>query len=396
MPHWIIILLGILLTFLVFFVVVMIHEFGHFFTARMVGMRVLEFGFGIPPRIKKIFTDKKGTDFTLNALPFGGFVRIDGEDFSKPSAFEDGAFMSKKLPSRILVLAAGVIMNFFLAFLIFFGMFLAGTKPLTVIPNVNSPTHSFFLPSLSEAINSGYISTEGTIRLDPLPDSLAYQSGIRAGDIAVAIDTEKITTIDDFIKKIQNLSSFSLEVLRDGQPIFINIVPKDHKIGTQISYNGLVVNPDFSQKSDILGSAILASKETYATSVLTFTLIKNVFSNLLFPPNPEAQKQAQDNLSWPIGAGRAFVTMIENSVPVTTILLFVALLSINLWVMNILPFPALDGGRIVFTTIYSIWKALGFRKEKILHLEAIINFIGFSLLLLFMLYISWLDIWRFF
>lgn len=144
------ILLGILLTFLVFFIVVMIHEWGHFITARMVGMKVLEFGFGIPPKIKKIFTDKKGTEFTLNALPFGGFVRIDGEDFSKPSAFQDGAFMSKSLPKRLLVLVAGVVMNLVLAWVIFVGLFAFGVKPLTIIPMDIGRTNSYFLPSFAE------------------------------------------------------------------------------------------------------------------------------------------------------------------------------------------------------------------------------------------------------
>lgn len=84
-----------------FFVVVMIHEFGHFIVARMTGMRVLEFGMGIPPKIKKVFTDKKGTDFTLNSLPLGGFVRIDGEDITKPNAFDEGNFMSKNWLQRV-------------------------------------------------------------------------------------------------------------------------------------------------------------------------------------------------------------------------------------------------------------------------------------------------------
>lgn len=128
------ILLGIFLTFLVFFVVVMIHEWGHFITARLTGMKVLEFGLGIPPKIKKVFTDKKGTDFTINALPIGGFVRIDGEDMTKPSAFADGAFMSKKLPARLLVLSAGVIMNIVLAWVIFTGLFMTGVRPLSPLP----------------------------------------------------------------------------------------------------------------------------------------------------------------------------------------------------------------------------------------------------------------------
>ena len=128
------VIFGILLALLIFFIVVMIHEFGHFITARLTGMRVLEFGMGIPPKVKKLFTDKKGTDFTLNALPLGGFVRIDGEDISKPTAFNEGNFMSKNWVARILVLVAGVVMNFLLAWMIFSALFMVGTKPLSPIP----------------------------------------------------------------------------------------------------------------------------------------------------------------------------------------------------------------------------------------------------------------------
>jgi regulator of sigma E protease len=100
------IFLGILLALLVFLIVVLVHEFGHFITARLTGMRVEEFGFGIPPRVKTLFTDKKGTDFTINALPIGGFVRIYGEDPTGKYTKDSGAFITKKWPMRILVLVA--------------------------------------------------------------------------------------------------------------------------------------------------------------------------------------------------------------------------------------------------------------------------------------------------
>lgn len=151
------IIIGILVALFVFFVVVMIHEFGHFITARMTGMKVLEFGLGIPPKVKKVFTDKKGTDFTLNWLPIGGFVRIDGEDIRSPDAFKDGAFMSKKLPARLLVLSAGVIMNIILAWAIFTGLFMSGVRPLAPIPLDIGTTNSYFLPSYKEALESGFI-----------------------------------------------------------------------------------------------------------------------------------------------------------------------------------------------------------------------------------------------
>jgi RIP metalloprotease RseP len=129
------ILLGILLTVIVLLIVVMIHEFGHFITARMTGMRVDEFGVGIPPRARTLYQDSRGTEYTLNWLPIGGFVRIYGENHTDHGATHArDSFMHKKWPSRVLVLSAGVIMNFVLAYLIFVGLFVTGVSPVTVLP----------------------------------------------------------------------------------------------------------------------------------------------------------------------------------------------------------------------------------------------------------------------
>lgn len=129
------------------------------------------------------------------------------------------------------------------------------------------------------------------------------------------------------------------------------------------------LNPDFIKKDSILQAATSATSETYYSSILTFKLVKKTLGSLFFAKTSEERKEAQESLSGPIGAGNAFVTMVEQSVPMYIILIFVALLSINLAVMNILPFPALDGGRILFTTIYSVCKRIGISKEKFLIFE---------------------------
>lgn len=171
------IVVGIVLTLAVFFLVVVVHELGHFLTARMTGMKVLEFGFGIPPKMIRLFRDKKGTDFTLNWLPIGGFVRIFGEDPRSPEAFAPGAFMSKSLPKRLLVLVAGVVMNFFLAWVIFTGIFLTGARPLAPLPLDIGPTHSYFMPSFTESLSSGFVTHSG-IEITPLSGSVAERAGI--------------------------------------------------------------------------------------------------------------------------------------------------------------------------------------------------------------------------
>lgn len=141
------ILIGILLTVFVFLVVVLIHEFGHFSLARLTGMKVLEFGFGIPPKLFRLFRDQKGTDYTVNLLPIGGFVRIKGEDPMSLEALDTDSFSSKKWWARIVVLLAGVSFNFLLSIVILSIFFTVGTAP--VAPNFLSDKDygSLLLPS---------------------------------------------------------------------------------------------------------------------------------------------------------------------------------------------------------------------------------------------------------
>lgn len=107
--------LGILLALFVFFIVVFLHEMGHFMVARWSGVKVLEFGIGIPPRLKKLFRDKKGTEWTLNWLPIGGFVRLKGEDSTSLESKAKDALPMAKWWKQVLILLAGVTMNFLLS-----------------------------------------------------------------------------------------------------------------------------------------------------------------------------------------------------------------------------------------------------------------------------------------
>lgn len=395
------IFLWILLAFLIFFVVVMIHEIGHFVTARMVGMRVLEFGLGIPPKIKKIFTDKKWTKYTLNALPIGGFVRIDGEDISKPTAFNEWNFMSKVWYKRFLVLIAGVVMNFVLAWIIFLWLFIYWAEPLSPITLNIGRTNSYFLPSLEEAIETWYVKSDWII-LRPIDGSVAQKSGIKSWDIVLSVDGEKIFTTADFITKVSSAEpqqSLKFSILRENnkkiENIDINIIPENGKIWSYVG-DALKINKNFAKNSSFSDAIVNSTKEVYHISVLTFNLVGNTLWKLFFPSNENEREEAKKSLSGPVGVANATVMMVENSVPVTTILLFMAILSVNLAIMNILPFPALDGGRIVFTTIYSLLCKLWFSKQKILIIEWYIHSFGFLLLIIFMLYVAGLDISRLF
>jgi len=186
----------LILFLLTFTVIIAVHEFGHYLTARLLGMKVLEFAFGFPPRVAAI--RHAGIDYSLNAIPFGGFVRILGQDdFSIHQAGEGdpGSFTSKPWWAQAIVLAAGVFMNFVLAILILTVAFMTGTT---------APT--------------------GDVRVfDVRPGSPAAAAGLQVGDIVVDVDGTPIHTARAMVnitaKAADKQQEISIDVTRGGQPV---------------------------------------------------------------------------------------------------------------------------------------------------------------------------------
>lgn len=137
-------------------------------------------------------------------------------------------------------------------------------------------------------------------------------------------------------------------------------------------------------------------KETIATTHLTINFLSRMVVGLLAPKNDKEHEEAKSMLSWPIWLGNTFISIVQDSVPITIILVMIALISINLGVINILPFPALDGGRILTTTLYSIFSYLPHGKKLFTKVEWFLHTVWFIILLIFMIYVSGLDILRFF
>lgn len=382
--------LGILLTLAVLLLVVMIHEIGHFFTARLTGMRVEEFGIGIPPRARSLYMDKKGTEYSLNWLPIGGFVRILGENPQDADNHKKWSFITKPWLSRVIVLAAWVVMNFFLAFLIFTGLFVSGVSPMTIIPMEGY--HSEIMPSSHEAIEIWYLRHSG-LTVTALSGSIASLSGLGSGELVRSINSIVPQTPQDIIDVIQKSDTVIL-TLQSGKEI--RMAPKNGKVGMQIAYRDLSIDHEKQIQYSGFEAVVMWARETVATTRITFAYLSQMVVGLWAPRTESEHLEAKNMLSWPIGLGSSFVSIIQNNVPLAPILVMIALLSINLWVINILPFPALDGGRIVTTTLYSILTYFPRGRAYFTRLEWTLHATGFILLLAFMLYVSGLDIARFF
>ena len=387
------IFLGILLTLVILLIVVMIHELGHFVTARLTGMRVEEFGIGIPPRAKSLFVDKKGTEYTLNYLPIGWFVRILGEDTRDPNAHKKWAFITKPWISRVIVLAAWVFMNFVLAFVVFTGLFLYGVTPMAIIPL--EWNHSQILPSTHEALDASYLHHDG-LTLTPIVGSISEKSGVLSGDIIENINGVVPKVPQDIINIIQKNIEVTVLIKRWTETKNITMLPKDGKVGMQIGYKNLNINKDFIVRYTWIDAIKAWWNEMIANTRITYSFLERMVAGLFSPNNKEEHQAAKEMLSGPIGLGSTFVSIVQNNMPISIILVMVALLSINLWVVNILPFPALDGGRIVTTTLYALIAFIPWGKTHFARIEWMVHTVWFLLLIGLMIYVSGLDILRFF
>jgi regulator of sigma E protease len=358
-------------------VLVLVHEFGHFFTAKKFGIRVDEFGFGFPP---KLFGIKKGeTEYTFNLLPIGGFVKIFGENPDEdntngPDA--DRSFVNKPKWQQAMVLFAGVFANFLLAWFLFSVGFMSGMPT-----SAGSEVSGYNLKNVSLVITS------------VLAKSPAEQAGLKIGDKIVSVTHIHTTGKNDVLKDLnpENLKDFVLDHL--GEKIEVGYVRGNN---SEINITKVVPvdtsgHPAIGISMDMIGTAKLSFFKaileglhldwfmTKNTAVGLYTLVLQAING----------KGSFDTVTGPVGmvgiVGDAY------SFGFVYLLSFAALISINLAIINLLPFPALDGGRLLFLLIEKI---KGSRMNpKIVN---IVNFVGFFLLIIFMLIITYHDVVRLF
>lgn len=344
----------IALLFLILSVLVVIHELGHFIAARIFGVAVEEFGLGFPPRAA-IIKKGKQTTYTLNWLPFGGFVKLKGE---QGESQDSDSFAAQAVWKKIIILGAGVFMN--LAFTVF--VFTAG--------------FTFGVPQSVEGISD--VSSLRDFRIQVVnvqSQSPAEKAGLASGDIIKTISGQAFTTISDIRQYVTPREGMPLavEVQRNGSTVSYTISPE--KLGSNGSVGfgvGLVAIATISYPIHI---AFWESVKT------TGFLIKTIFVTL----GNAFQKRAFDGFVGPVGiAQHAFDAA---KLGITYLLNLMALISVSLAIFNVLPIPALDGGRILFAVIEKV------RRRAIKpEIENTIHLVGFALLLLLLLLVTVRDV----
>jgi regulator of sigma E protease len=377
---------------------VLFHETGHFLLARLFGMKVEEFGIGIPPLAKILGKDRKGTTYTLNWLPIGGFVRIRGEDALAEDAARPGSFASKPYFARALVLLAGVTFNFLLAFFVFFGLFWHGVAPLAINTKFETRSDPLLVPSFEHAMRTGLIEASGA-ELSSATGSVAERAGIGKADTVIAADGKPVASPDQFIAAVKAASAagkpLELDLSRSGATVHVSVIPENGRIGALVEYAEVTVHTDFRYRYGALDAARIAARETYDETVFTFELLGQIGRKLLFPVTEEERQEAAAGVGGPIAVGGLFVKLERAKVGLSVLFTVAALLSINLGAFNLLPLPALDGGRLFLMTIVEPFRKWG-KISTVRRIESHIHTVGFAVFILLALVVAYYDIQKFF
>lgn len=394
-------ILWIILALCVFFLVVFLHELGHFLVARWSGVRVHEFGIGIPPRLVRLFRDKKWTDWTLNWIPLGWFVRLKWENFSDPESQEKDAFPRAKWWKQVSILLAGVTMNFLLAGFLFAILFSQWTEPLTVHIRELSPnsllSHVWkgtqlipIFDTLAEAEKSGVLTRAPWVALDPLPNSLAAEAGIERGDVLISLNAIILSAPED-IPGILSQTSWPVgfEILRWEKKKLIVITPQDGKIGAYIAPNITLSRFQYGP-IDALAHGMLEVHRQIGFSLRTFwAIIRTSFSA---KSTPEEKEEAVAGVGGPVAIGKVFVWLADYGVQIRSLIILTAMISLSLWVFNLLPLPALDGGRCLIVLVNQAIHVVNPKFKISPKIEQIIHSLGFMLLILASILVTYKDI----
>ena len=365
--------ISILAFIVIFSLLILVHEGGHFTAARIFGVKVEEFGLGLPPKAKVLFHDKKKTEYTLNWLPLGGFVRMRGEEVvdSKDLKAED-SFAAKKVWQRIVIVCAGVAMNLFTGFVLLAIVFSIGTTVLTPTKEVEVV--------LAENPTAEFVSATpvGMLVNEIVAEKPAAASELKAFDFILKINDEVFANAEEFKNLLESRASEEVRLSIVRREIRREIIVTPNKLGEiGVGVSGPLTS--IKLKYPFPNSVVEAGKETWRLTKLITTSIGGLFGSLLHGQMPAG-------VGGPVAIAKETFYRASS---LLALLNFAALLSITLAIFNILPIPALDGGRLLFLIFEGI-----IRRRPNPDLEAKIHGAGYLILIGLILLISWQDIFR--
>lgn len=336
---------GIALGLIILVLLVVVHELGHAIAARRNGVVVEEFGIGFPPRAwgRKL---KNGVLFSLNWLPLGGFVKLQGEH---DAADQKGDYGAATFWQKTKILLAGVAINWIVAALLLTILALTGLPK--VLPG------QFALPADSVVASSPVEIT------NVVADFPASGAGLKVGDKILSVNGEKIISTDQLIQKTKSLRGQTISVVyeRSGTETSVDIVLKDQESGVFGAGLGQRESIRATWSAPIVG-VVTTAQFTWATLEGLGNLVVNLVSGLVLQLSPDQAardtansnlKQVGDSVAGPIGILGTIFPAAERAGP-TQLVFLTAIISLTLAVMNALPIPALDGGRWFVTALFKL------------------------------------------
>lgn len=361
-------ILTIIIFILILGVLIFSHELGHFIAAKRAGVKVEEFGFGFPPRI---FGIKKGeTIYSINAIPLGGFVKIFGEEQGDKKSRSKRAFYNKPAWQRAIILAMGVIANLIIAGIL-----------LSVVNGLGVPSY------VEQGQEINYKNVQIQI-VEIVKDSPAQGAGIKIGDSITALlygnEAIQVKEIDDVQKFIAAHlgQDVVVQINRGNENLSINIVPRINPpqeqgaLGIAMAKTGLISYPWYK--------AILKGfEEMWKMLITMLTMFWLLIKTLIL------KGKMIGDIAGPVGIYSLTSQFVKLGA--VYVLQFAAILSVNLAIINSVPFPALDGGRLLFLLIEKIkGKPIKFKTERLA------NTLGFAILIGLMLVVTLRDIIKLF
>ena len=338
-------------------ILIFVHEFGHFLLAKLMGVGVEKFSLGFGPRIvgRKIGM----TDYMISAIPLGGYVKMVGESPGNEVDYSllPLSFSHKSLFKRSLIVLAGPVVNLLLAVLIFFVFFLVSGLPI-------------MQPEVGEV-------QEG------MP---AHEAGICPGDRVVSIDGNPVTRWEEMADLIKQSSGrpLSIEVLRDDRTVLVKVTPKQlssqNLFGEQIEKYVIGITASGAvtvQKLNIFQSAAYGVSQAWQVAELTVLAIGKIIAGTL----------SAKNLGGPIMIAQLAGQQAEAGI--INFIFFIALLSVNLGIINLLPIPVLDGGHLLFFLIEAVT-----RRPLNHKMREVAQQVGIFVLILLMIFVFYNDIAR--
>ena len=373
--------LKILAALFIFGIIIMVHEWGHFLVAKWMKVRVNEFAIGMGPKL--VSWGKGETRYSLRLFPIGGFCAMEGEDDGAPTPAamggnadrdvadtengatvtesDSGSFAEKPVWRRILIVVAGATMNLILGFLVLFC--------------------TFAFCQTKTANGKAYFNSTSIAELPE--DSSAYETGLRVGDTVLRVNGKRIATDMDLSMLMQSDEDgvLSMVVRRDGEKVTLPAVKfrlaTDEESGTRYLIYDFKVQ---AIERNAWTTLKQAGKMEYSMAVMVWRSLGDLLSG----------RYGLNDLSGPVGTVDYIGDAVSQAVTLDglrTLLTLIALITINVGVFNLLPLPALDGGRLLFLIIEGVT-----RKKIPAKYEGIVHFIGLLLLFALMIVVTFSDI----